>query len=289
MPRKWTQKYGVNKGDEVDLEEQGNKIILSIGSSIISRQMELNPPHLKNITERYITTCYRDGVNEIKVVCDSEGYANLLEYVRLKVHDQTIGYELVDQDKNSFFIKDLSGGQPTGFDNALRRTLILLTTSSNDILNAIKNRDLDGLRNAYIMDRSINKLTNFCSRYLLTKGIGSHKKTIYYYHFLRSLEALADQYSLMAAEYNNNLKTFNDEIFKGFKEINAMLQEFYELFYKYDKKRLGNLFLKIKGMEPQKLFGIKNTNYVVVFFLSSIHRRIKELIDSLIELNLESE
>ena len=134
-------------------------------------------------------------------------------------------------------------------------------------MTAIKNRDVKNLRNAYIIDRSINKLTNFCSRHLLTKGLDSQKKTIYYYHFIRSLEALADQYSLMATEYGKNPRNFNKEIFKTFEELNAILREFYQLFYNFDKKGLNEIFTKIKNMESQKLFGIKSTNHIVVYFL----------------------
>jgi len=288
LPRKWSLKYGVRKGDEIEVEENGNKIVVSTEGKLEPIQIELKPPHLKNITERYVTSSYRDGINELKVICDSESYNDLLEYITLKMHDQTIGYELINQGKNFFIVKDLSGGPPTGFDSALRRTFLLLITSSDDILNAMKNQDAKALRNALVVDRSINKMTNFCSRLLLTKGLDSLKKTIYHYHFIRSLEALADQYSLMAVQYSYNIKAFNKEILKSFEKINGILQEFYELFYNFDKTKLNSLFLKIKDLEPQKLFRAKNTNYDVVYFLATIHRRIKELIDSLIEFNLES-
>ena len=31
LPRKWALKYGVKKGDEVDVLEEGNKIVVSTG------------------------------------------------------------------------------------------------------------------------------------------------------------------------------------------------------------------------------------------------------------------
>ncbi len=289
LPRKWSQKYGIKKGDELDVDDNSSKLIITTEGKLKFIQVELQPPHLKNITERYVTSCYRSGASEIKIICDPEEITDLVEYVRLKMHDQTIGYELINQGKNFFFIKDLSGGPPTGFDSALRRTFILLVTSSEDIFNAIKNQEAKKLRNAYMVDRSINKLTNFCSRYLLTKGLEDSKETIYYYHFLRSLESLADQYSLMATNYSQSLRGVNKEILEIFQKINYVLHEFYEIFYKYNKQRLNNLFLEMKSIEPEKLFEIKNANSTLVYFLTTIHRRIKELIDSLIELNLENE
>lgn len=289
LPRKWTLKYGIKKGDEIEVEENGSKIIIHTESLIQPTSIELKPPHLKNITERYVTSCYRHGVNELKVNCGSDSYSDLLEYTIAKMHDQTIGYELINQGKDFFVIKDLSGGPPAGFDSALRRSFLLLTTSANDILDAIKHQDAKGLKNSLIVDRSINKMTNFCGRHLLTKGMDDSKKTIYYYHFIRSLEALADQYSLMAVQYSYDLKSSNKEILKTLEKINKILHGLYDLFYDFDKKRLNELFLNIKNVEPYKLFSVHNSNHTVAYFLTSIHRRIKEMLDSVIEINLASE
>ena len=289
LPRKWSQKYGVKKGDELEVEENGNKFIVSTEGDIGGKNIEVNPPHLKNITERYITTAFRVGIDEVKINFHTEENPELLEYISKTLDGQTIGFEIVSQEKNFFIIKDLSGGDSTSFDTAIRRSFILLNSMAADSLDFIKNKDVNNLRDIYFRDRSINKFTNFCGRLLLKKGQFDSKQTAFHYHFVRSLEALADQYSLMCIYYSDKLTMVNKKVFEVYKEINGNLLEFYELFYKYDKVKLGDLFLKIRNMETEtrSLFSLNKSDHVISYYLTSITRRLKEMIDSLIEFNAE--
>ena len=289
LPRKWSQKYGVKKGDELEIEENGSKLIISTEGAFSSQSIEINPPHLKNITERYITTSFRAGIDDVQINFNVEENPELLEYVSKTLDGQTIGFEILRQEKNFFTIKDLAGTSSTSFENSLRRAFILLTSMVAESLEFIKNKDVHNLNDMYFRDRSINKFTNFCSRLLLKNGQFDTKNTAFYYHFIRSFEALADQYSLMCTYYAKKLTPVNKEVFEKYKEINSILLRFYEIFYKFDKKELNNLFLRIREMEntTRELYSLKKTDPMISYYLASIIRRIKELVDSLIEFNLD--
>lgn len=289
LPRKWSQKYGIKKGDELEIEEEGNKISVSTESSADTDNFEINPPHLKNVTERFVTASYRNGCKEVKVNFDGESNSGLLEYIHQKMDDQTIGYEMIKQEKSYCIIKDLSGPTSTEFDTALRRSFLLVTTMAAEIFDALKKKNVEELKNMYLRDRSINKFTNYCARQLVLRGHKGHKKTIYLYHFLRDFEAMADQYSLMAVYYSSNPSTLNKEFFDALQKLNEILSGYYELFYSFDKVKLNDLFGKIKNLNPKSLYKLKSKDLVMISYLDSIHRRLKELIDSLIELNLEPE
>ena len=290
LPRRWSLKYGVKKGDELEVEENGNKFIVSTERYIEGQNIEVNPPHLKNITERYITTAFRIGIDEVKVNFHTQENPELLEYISKTLDGQTIGFEIVTQEKKFFTIKDLSGGDLTSFDTAIRRSFILLNSMAADSLEFMRNKEANNLKDIYFRDRSINKFTNFCGRLLLKKGQFDLKKTAFYYHFVRSLEALADQYSLMCVYYSDKLSPINKKVFEVYQEINETLLGFYDLFYKYDKPKVGYVFLKIKNLETEtkSLFSLAKSDHVISYHLTSITRRLKELIDSLIELNVES-
>ena len=288
LPRKWSKKFNVEKGDELEVSEQVNKILVSTDKDIDGQNIEVNPPHLKNVTERYITTAFRSGIDEVKINFNTEENPELLEYISKTLDNQTIGFEILKQEKNHFTIKDLSGGDSTSFDTSLRRSFILLTSMAVDSLEFIKKKDVNNLKDMYFRDRSINKFTNFCGRLLLKKGQFDLKKTAFYYHFIRSFEALADQYSLMCTYYSKSLGTVHKKVFETYKEINEILLEFYEIFYKYDKEKLNNLFSKIRDMETKtrSLHSLNKTDHLVSYYLTTITRRIKELVDSLIEFHL---
>ena len=68
LPRKWTQKYGVKKGDEMEVEEQGNKILISTEKGAELGHIEIDVTGLDRTTILYyIQTLYRTGYDEIKV------------------------------------------------------------------------------------------------------------------------------------------------------------------------------------------------------------------------------
>ena len=286
LPRKWSVKYGINKGDELEIDENGNKLVIATEKSADVENLEINPPHLKNIAERFISASYRNGYKEVRVNFDSELNKGLLEYIHQKMDDQTIGYEMIKQEKNYCIIKDLSGSTNTEFDAALRRIFLLVTTMANDIMTGLKANDIEELKNMYFRDRSINKFTNYCLRQLIMRGYEDAKKTIHLFHFLKDFEAMADHYSLMAVHYSNNITKLNKEFFDALQKDNEILIEYYELFYSFDKKKLNYLFSKIKAFNPKELYKLKQIDLIMISYLDAIHRRMKELIDSLIELNL---
>lgn len=290
LPRKWTQQYNVNKGDELELKEQGNKILISTEKDPDGKIISIDPPHLKNITERFVTTAFRAGVDEVRINFSSDKNPELLEYISTTLDGQTIGYEILSQEKNHFIIKDLSGGDSTSYETALRRSFILLTSMANDSYEALKKRDVPVLKEMYFRDRSINKFTNFCSRLLLKKGPMDFKNTAFHYHFVRSFEALADQYSLMCTYYANNDTPVHKKVINSFKDINEVLMGFYDLFYKYDKVELNNLFSKLRDLEAEMRshFSLSKSDPVITYYLSTIVRRIKEIFDSLIEFRIVS-
>ena len=79
LPRKWAVQHGIKKGDELEIEEKGNKILISTGKGIESKNAEIDPPHLTNVTERYITSFYRSGCKEIRVNYSSKDNPELVE------------------------------------------------------------------------------------------------------------------------------------------------------------------------------------------------------------------
>ncbi|MBS3097566.1 AbrB/MazE/SpoVT family DNA-binding domain-containing protein [Candidatus Woesearchaeota archaeon] len=286
LPRKWAVQHGIKKGDELEIEEKGNKILISTGKGIESKNAEIDPPHLTNVTERYITSFYRSGCKEIRVNYSSKDNPELVETLNKKMDDQTIGFEIVTQENDHFIIKDLSGTSETGFDAALRRTFVLLTTMVKDSLDALKKKDKNTLKNMFFVDRSINKFTNFCARELISKGQMDFKQTAFYYHFLRDFEALSDQFSLLAVHYSSNLNPLPRQLLVVYEELYKIFSDYYNIFYNYSKGKVNNLFKRIKELNPEELFKIKEADPMFVYYLIIIHRRIKELIDSLIDIHV---
>ena len=73
LPIKWTRQFNIKKGDELEVEEQGNKIIVSTEREIASSKVEIDfrgkDPEL---IRRALTSLYRSGYDEIGIISNNE-------------------------------------------------------------------------------------------------------------------------------------------------------------------------------------------------------------------------
>ena len=286
LPRKWALEHDIKKGDELEVGVEGNKVIVTTENSLEPDAVEINPPYVKNVTERIITSYYRSGIKDIKINLDPSSQDGFLSFINQKMDGQTIGFEIVQHEKNYFCIKDLSGTDVSGFDSALRRSFLLLTTMAEEIIVAVEKKDKEKLKNMYFSDRSINKFTNFCARELISIGDKGLKQTAFYYHFLRSLEALADQFSLFATYYADHLEPLPKEALVLYKKLFTLLTQFQTVFFKYDQEGVNVIFTELKKIDIKKYYNLENVDCVVIGFFDKIHRRLKEILDCVIEINL---
>src|SRR3989338_9839204 len=68
LPRKWSQKYNIQKGDELEIEEQGNRLNVSINKGIELLSKEIDVTGLDRTTILYyLQSLYRMGYDEIHV------------------------------------------------------------------------------------------------------------------------------------------------------------------------------------------------------------------------------
>ena len=65
LPSKWHQKYNLNKGDLLDIKEEGNSIIISIDSSCKSEKKIVSTKDLGHFIGNHVSTLYHLGYDEI--------------------------------------------------------------------------------------------------------------------------------------------------------------------------------------------------------------------------------
>ena len=150
------------------------------------------------------------------------------------------------------------------------------------VLNAFRKKDIVKLKEMHLMDYSINKFSNYCLRLLIKKGHVDFKKTPLYYHLIKSLEEIADNYKDLCTFYSNNITKIDDDLIIIFIRINEHLNELYQLFYKYDEQKIEDLFRKTK-LTNTKRASLKNST---AYCLSSICENIRSFLTVLVEINL---
>ena len=109
LPSKWTEKQGINQGDELEVNENGKFLtITKNGKKTISRRVTLNLDKTnKMIVNRYLYVFYRHGFDEIiltfsknKLNDYKKGGEILVEKHIKKLVSRFVGLEIISQTKN---------------------------------------------------------------------------------------------------------------------------------------------------------------------------------------------
>jgi len=278
LPSDWARKFNVEKGDELNLEEYGRELRISTESTNFE-QKQIDIENLERVGKSYITSSYRQGYDEIDFTYRDNDY---LETIQDLISREITGFEVVRSQNNRCVIKDLTGHNRDEFDTALRRAWLLILDLSNESLNVVKKEDSINLKNIKLIDYSINKFSNYCLRILIKKGRYDYKKTPPYYHFVKSLEEIADKYKELCVFHSNNLKKVGNNMIDLFVRTNSHLNSIYKLFYKYDNQKIEELF-----SETQETCDVaSDSKDKIAFYLSSISRDIRNLLPLLIEINM---
>jgi len=289
LPRKWCKKYGIKKGDEMEVEERGSEILISTERSRETELKEINAEQYGKMLSRCIHAMYKQGVNEIKIRYEKK---STLKIIQDSLGKETVGYEVIDQGKNYCYIKNVTGNLED-FNSILRRTFLMLINMAIESLDHIKMHDYEYLNNVAFLEVSNNRFTTTCRRSINKKYSGTYKYNGPIYYIIEELENIADQYKYLCNYlyniHDNNIK-INQEVLDIYQRTNKILGSFYRLFYKFDEKLLEEISIdrKINVEKSLALFNKKmnNINYVVLHHQMVLTQRIFCLIGPFLVLKL---
>ena len=278
LPAKWVKRFNVKKGDEINVEDLDREIRITSEKEFNLEKKQFDIGNLKRLGISYITSLYRSGYDEIHLNYDDNNY---IETIHDVLSNEITGFEIIKQGSNYCVIKDLTGSKDE-FNTALRRIWLLTLDLANETFNSMDKKNKNNLKNMYFMDNSINKFSNYCLRLLNKKIYINNNKSPLYYYLIKSLEELADKYKDLYKFYLSNDVNLNREITAIFKIINEHLNEYYILFYKYDKEKMEELFNKTR-LTYERTIKINNN---LAYYLIPICNDIRDLLSVLVELKI---
>jgi len=249
LPRKWALKQGIKKGDEIEVTEEGNRIILSIDHNFADNNITINISDLDTSTVlHYIEGIYKSGYDEIEILYDKETLHDFKsnESVELvpfvySIMDRLIGMELIEQKKGRIVLKDVSATSFKEFDNVLRRVFLLILDTCHEVREAIQEDDKKALLDIKTKHDRITKFVAFCLRLLNKGGYNDFRRTAYVHHIVASLDKLTDHFKYAAQEgYGRKLK-IREETMSMFEKVEISLRLYYNLYYKFEKETLITL------------------------------------------------
>ncbi len=289
LPRAWAKKNNILKGQELDVMEEGDKVIVRSSAYNSLEKDELDITRLNEMAPRCIRSLYKRGIDELKVTFSNP---ESLKLIQEAVSRDVVGFEILEQGPTYCVIKSVSGSTEE-FDPMLRRTYLLLLAMADEFLTTLNKGDYAYMKSVAFMEQTNNRFTIVLRRHMNKNGKLSYDKVGPLYFIVESLENIGDQYKYSCKYFNSNFNRklkLRKETLDLVQKSNSMLKSMYELFYKFDEDKLVNLKL-LRNQIVDNGFGLlkkdlNNGEMMLVHHSLSIASRVFGMVGPYLVLNL---
>lgn len=267
LPRKWAQERNIKKGDEIEIEVTGNKLIISTEKEPEYGGVTVDITSLDRTSVLFlIRALYKKGYDEINLVFNKQ----LTRHYRLNqdvkfitvIHTEVnrlTGMAIVQQKENFCKIKSISKTDSKELDSMLRRTYILLLDAAKDVITAAKNRDALLLETIEEKHDTLTKFISYCLR-IINKQYSATSNTYFLFHTIATLDKITDILKNCCRELHGVDKKIKKESMFVLDQTYESFELFYELFYKFsmetvrkldeNKEQVTNSIITLSGKVP---------------------------------------
>ncbi|GAJ10549.1 unnamed protein product, partial [marine sediment metagenome] len=96
LPAPWVKKYGLKKGEEIDLEERGRTLSIGTNKNLSIKKTILDVRSIKISGRRIMAALYKRGYDEIDILYDK---LEELKEVKKALSLEAMNFEIVKQTK----------------------------------------------------------------------------------------------------------------------------------------------------------------------------------------------
>lgn len=263
LPRDWVSKLNLNAGDEIDVFERDNSLVVNGHQNSKEKHAELDISDFTvPLLWRYFQSMYRAGCDEIKVTFDPKRkkyedafhyYTTQFEYQKLgekvppkpaiamiqEFIDRFVGMEVIESGEGYCIIREMGEISKKEFDNSLRRIFLVLLQLFDRVIEAIDRNEIKDsslCKEIHTIDLNVDKFVDYCAR-ILNKVVDSvpecKKPLVFSTLFL--LELLGDEFKYIGKHLVFSEKPVKDVLGHA-RLVKNHFEMYYQLFYKYDRE-----------------------------------------------------
>lgn len=258
LPKKWVDKNELKPGEEVEITEVDNNIMVSSSEQKnIGKTIELNiTSKRENHRRTDILNAYRSGFDEMIV-----NYGGNIKDLQEIINNFIVGFEIFPKGDNNYLIECVAEPDYEDFDKIVQKMFFI----NLEILTNLESSTIT----EYV--HQVQKYDNLLKR-LLTKNMLKIKASFSLWHFL-SIQVQIARYSY---HLNNSLKRkFNKEeknLQQGAIEMLKLLQKIYS-------KKESTLISELQDFEHKIIDSkitvlLKKGDAVYIHYLINICRQI---------------
>lgn len=295
LPTKWVKRYSIKKGDELDVEEQENTVVISTGKGKSLGKIEVDITSLDRSSLMYVLrVLYKLGYDEITLKFNEQ----TTHHYRLETQRSVIsvvheelnrlsGIEVVMQREGIILLKPLSEMAFEEFDNMLRRIFLMLIDMSNDLIHGAETNDIALLGTLEEKHNTITKFLSLCMRMLLKKGYAGTNRNILVFNILVLLDKVLDVLKNTGRHIIALKPIISKKGSSLMQNMHKSILLFYDVYYKFDNKvvlqvsELRDTILKVIQKNSEEL---SKKEIVVIVSMANILELIQAMTEARIAL-----
>ena len=275
MPRSWAKKQGLKKGDEIDIKVKDNALLIRpANASRLKRTLDLD--NKEKYLDHILYALYRKGYYEIKLTFSK---LSIPQKVQKILHEETIGFEVVEQGDNYLIIKVVAGALPSEFNTVFKRSFNLLISLYQGIIDVLKTGNILKIKSLVYLSKDNIKYISFCKR-LINKGEIEREDLIREYSSIQKIENLNicfNELSYECLKLPNEIKKLKPELLKLFIRSYELLNESYDVFEDYNLIKALKVFDKIQALRGDINDFVRNYSGIQLRFTHCLINITKEM------------
>jgi hypothetical protein len=266
LPIKWVRNNNLQGGDEVSLETDENKLILSNTEPIGKKRKEIilettNKNHLRSV----VSSAYKAGYTEIVLKSKQNFSLKLLN----EIVNSFTGLELVDQSEKSVTIKSFIVTEEQEIERLIIKMFQITKTIASSFLE--RNSNLNYIESLALTN--MRKLRDHCLRSININRYGGDK-TYDYYDLVTILEKISAEFYIL----NKELIVKGSKLANNCENFVNLFDNIYQSFLKKNFVYSNSVWLAI-GKEKEILKNLKPSlinmyNYRIAQLLRHLSSRI---------------
>jgi phosphate uptake regulator len=239
LPSDFCKKYNLSKGDELEVEEKDNILMISTDKELGDSCIEVDLSGKEPMCKRILGALFKTGYDEISVSYSSSDEKKAIEDV---IEKEFIGFEIISTTETKITAKKLSEDKIDEFDSVLKRLFHVIKFIGKDSLETIEKQDFEKINELIQKDNEVNKLADFCRRILNKKGYSKFKRTPPLYYISEQLEKIGDEYrDLLKYVISHEIKHLDIETNRLFSRVNDYFDMIYDCFFAFDLKKISDI------------------------------------------------
>lgn len=226
LPKKWTEKYHLRGGEEIEIVEKDGNLIFSTEAK---KELKIVKLELDEISHtalyRIITNNYKKGVDELHITFTKN---NLTPQVDTILKD-VIGFEMIETSKNTITLKSFSAGTEEEIHSTIKKSFFQLKEALNIIQEDMDENNYINFPTIKQIQTDVKKLTNYAIRTTI-KVVDDKNKIHSNCIVFRSLNIFGNKL-MYVYEHLQKEKKIYPHTKKLVQELAEYLDMYYQIYY----------------------------------------------------------